>query len=269
MTSMVRTPVGAGEPPAESNARRVEATHPRLDDAPAPFDVAGSDVHTARLPPAILASNSPASEEFRVLRSKVYAIGERRPFRCIGMVSASRGEGKTTVALGLAAILARAPGCRVLVIEADLRKPSIERYLGMSRSEGLVDWLRGTVTHVPLRRVVPPKFCLLSAGRAPFDHPELLASERMVRILEAGRHEFDYVIVDCPPLIPVADTVILQDLLDGFLWVVRSRRAPRETLRKAAGQLKPERVQGIVFNDHHQILSRYESYGYGSYGHTE
>lgn len=215
---------------------------------------------------AVLAPGSMAAEEFRLLRAKVKAIGAERSFRCVGIVSATGGEGKSTISLGLAQAMAQEPNKRILLVEADLRKSVIEGYLGLPRTAGLAEWLQGSERTVHVRRVVPQGFDLLSAGHATGEHPELLGSSRMTELLEAARHHFDFVVVDCPPLVPVADSVVLQDLLDGFLFVVRARHSPRETLLKALSHLKPDRVQGLVFNDHREIIPGYYSYGYRQYG---
>src|SRR4029077_11418302 len=102
----------------------------------------------ASLAPAIhsvMTTDSPSSEVFRMLRTKVQALDEERPFRCFGVISAAPGEGKTTAALSLALSMAQEAGTRVLLIEADLRRPTIERYLGLPRRVGLGDWLRGSL----------------------------------------------------------------------------------------------------------------------------
>jgi capsular exopolysaccharide synthesis family protein len=212
---------------------------------------------------AVLATDSALAEEFRVLRAKVRAIGEERAFRCIGMVSSAPGEGKTTVSLGLATALAQErPDRRVVLVEADLRKRSIARYLGLEPAAGLSEWLQGDGgAAVPLRRLDTRGPYLLTAGLSNPPSPEILASGRIPRLLEACRRCFDYVIVDCPPLVPVADTVMLQDLLDGFLLVVRARHAPRQAMLRALSHLKLERVQGVVFNDYAELLRRVYSYG--------
>jgi polysaccharide biosynthesis transport protein len=218
---------------------------------------------------AALGGDTLVVEQFRLLRSRVRTIGEARPFRCFGIGSAASGEGKSSVAIALAAALGQEPGRRVLLVEADLRKPSIDSYLSLPRVPGLVEWLEGKGTSVPVRRVLPGGFFVLSAGVAPLQNPEVLGSSRMAGLLEAARLSFDMVVVDCPPFLPVADAVVLQDLLDGLLVVVRARHTPRETVLKGLSMLKPDRVQGLVFNDHHEILTRYYTYGYGygsSYG---
>jgi Mrp family chromosome partitioning ATPase len=114
--------------------------------------------------------------------------------------------------------------------------------------------------------VEPQGFFLLSPGTPSNVRPELLGSERMASLLSAARETFDHIVVDCPPLGPVADSVILQDLVDGFLFVVRARHSPREAILKAISHLKPDRVRGTIFNDHRDVLPGPKAYGYHRYG---
>lgn len=209
-----------------------------------------------------LLSSSNVNEQFRILGARVQRIGEQQPFRCIGIVSATGEEGKTTTAVGLAHALGQQPDCRVLLIEADLRKPSLERYLSIPTAPGLAEWLRGGRGPCPVRKVGTPGFWLLGAGKPCPEGGELLSMPRMGSLLGAVRNLFDFTIVDCPPLVPVADAVILQEWLDGCLLVVRARHSPRETLRRAVSHLKPGLIQGVVFNDQREILSSYHSYGH-------
>jgi capsular exopolysaccharide synthesis family protein len=237
------------------------------DDLPIFEEVAEAvPQHLAGVPAAAMTPGSLLAEEFRMLRVKIRNIGEQRPFHCVGLVSAAGGEGKTTAALGLAMAIAQDRDKRVLVIEADLRKPSIDGYLGLPRVAGLGDWLEEAQGTVTVRRLAPHGFFLLSAGRPAPHRPELLGSDRMGRLLEASRRYFDFVVVDCPPLVPVADSVILQDLLDGFIFVVRARHSPRETLQRALSRVKPDRIQGVIFNDYREMLPNYYNYGYRQYG---
>lgn len=216
---------------------------------------------------AALSTESALAEEFRVLRAKVRAIGEERAFRCIGLVSSSPAEGKTTVALGLASSMAHErDGRRVILVEADLRKRSIARYLGFEPSSGLSEWLQDDPTSpVPVRRLGPGGPFLLAAGLNSPGNPELLASRRVSKLFEACRRCFDFVVVDCPPLTPVADTVMLQELLDGFLLVVRARRTTREALVRALSHLNRERIRGVVFNDYKELLAGAYSYARSPY----
>jgi Mrp family chromosome partitioning ATPase len=207
-----------------------------------------------------LSAGSVVAEEFRLLIAKLRVLNEDRPVRSVGVVSAVAGEGKTTLSLGLAAALARQPGRRVLLIEADLRRPSIGRYLGLPPAPGVAEWLRGGITEVPVRKVIPAGFYLISAGESELQRPELLGSGRMAALFETVRRGFHYVVADCPPLTPIADSVVLQDFLDGFLLVVRAEVSPRDTVVRAVAQLRPGRVLGTVFNDQRELLSRYIGY---------
>jgi len=214
---------------------------------------------------AVLGSGHFLAEEFRFLASKVASLAASR-FTTIGVVSASPAEGKTTVALGLAAALSRSSTQRVVLLEADLRQPSVEKYLGLPRANGVAEWLTGSADAIPVRTISPSGFAIIAAGRERLVHPELLGSERMGALMGACQLSFGFVIVDCPPLSPVADAVAMQDLLDGFLLVVRARNAPRETIQRAVSRLKDGRVQGVVFVDPPAILPSGYSYGYRRYG---
>jgi capsular exopolysaccharide synthesis family protein len=218
---------------------------------------AGAEVVEPKLA-ALLAHGGRAFEPFRVLRTKVRTLDTGQPLRCFGLVSATAQEGTSAVAVGLAGAFAQDREHRVLLVEARLRAPALERSLGLAPAPGLSEWLGGSGSRsVPLRRVEPWGFHLL-AGGAPDQKPaELLASDSMGRLLDAARQRFDYVLLDCPPLESVADSVVLQDLLDGFLLVVRARHASRPAISKALSHLKPGAVRGVVFNDRTEILTRW------------
>lgn len=233
------------------------------------FDESRTD--QASLTDAVLAQAvTPGSlfvETFRVLRAKVESIDERRRLRCIGVVAAGPGEGTTTAAMGLAVALTREGARRVLLLEAVLRKPVLENRLGLPPATGLADWLlEGARAPLPLRRIEPWGIFFLSGG-APYAEPApLLESEGMARLLKTARRAFDFVVVDCPPLAPLADSLLIQDLLDGFLLVVRSRCTPRQLIVQAVSHLKPDRVQGVILNGDHEILGRYRSRGHPRQG---
>jgi len=215
-----------------------------------------------------LAAVSPGSviaEEFRGLGARIRAIGDERPFQCVGLVSALAGEGKTTMAIGVAAALAREPGRRVLLVEADVRKPAMDEYLGMRGASGLGEWLLAGSARVPVRRLSPLGFSLLSAGLTHLKEPELVGSKQMARLLESARRVFEFVVVDCPPLLPVADAVMMQDFLDGFLLVIRARKSPLEAIQRAVATLKPGRIQGAVLNDQRDLIPSYYRYAYPHY----
>jgi len=208
------------------------------------------------------------AEEFRSFAARVRYLSAEKPMRCFGVVSAVPGEGKSTVSAGLALALAKT-GSRVLLLEADLRCPSLCDHLGLERAVGVTDWLRTGAEPVRVQPVRPGGFLFLSGGRSlrqPEDDPfgEPAEVDRMRTLIEASRRQFDFVVVDCPPLLPVADAVVLQELLDGFIVVVRERYAPMEKILQALDRLDPEKLRGVVLNDHLEVLPRYKEYQ-GSY----
>jgi receptor protein-tyrosine kinase/non-specific protein-tyrosine kinase len=211
---------------------------------------------------AVLGTGHYLAEEFRFLAAKVAALATER-FTTIGVVSTGPSEGKTTVALGLTAALARISDQRALLLEADLRQPSIERYLGLPRTAGVSEFLAGKTQSILVRQVAPPSFAIVAAGREKLARPELLGGDRMGALIGACQLSYGYVVVDCPPLDPVADAVSLQDMLDGFLFVIRARHAPRAAIERAMSRLKQNRIRGVVFNDQPEIIPLGYAYGYG------
>jgi len=244
-----------------------------LEGLAAPGGVAFLDmgIVTPATPSAIIASlrdpRSVAGEELRLLRSRLRG-GSHGELRCLALTSALPAEGKSTLALGLAAAFAREPGRRVLLVEADLRKPTVRDRLGLPRTAGLTEWLNGGVVQVPIRQIQPGEFSVLVAGEEALKRPEALGSVLMQAVLSAARANFDDVIVDVPPLLSVSDAVLMQDLLDGFLLVVRSRATPRDAIRDALGRLRREKVVGVVLNDHRDYRHSYHRYAYEKYGMT-
>jgi capsular exopolysaccharide synthesis family protein len=216
----------------------------------------------ARLPrmtSAVLSENGDAVEPFRLLSSRLRALSRQRQLRAIGVVSASPGEGKTTVAIGLARSLALGGQESVLLVDTDLRRPALDKALGLGpTAAGVRQHLEGWTGALSIRRVAAGDGCwVLSAGEGNSTRPDLLASPRMATLIEAARRSFAYVVLDCPPLMTVADAVLLQDYVDGFVLVIRSRHASREAVLRAISLLKPGAIVGTVFNGHHEFIKSY------------
>jgi Mrp family chromosome partitioning ATPase len=215
---------------------------------------------------AVLDSRSVVTEHFRVLATKLQMKlrSERSP--CIGVVSAAAGEGKTTVSIGLAHAFSRIGTSRVALIDCDLRKPALARYLGLEKVEGLGEWLDNRSEGIPLHRHESAGFTMATAGELVSRRFELLGAPPMLGALEAARGSFDVTLLDLPPLMPVADAVTLQDHLDGLLLVVRSRHCPTETLRAAVSRLREGTLLGAVLNDQRDIIPGYYTYASRRYG---
>jgi polysaccharide chain length determinant protein (PEP-CTERM system associated) len=210
--------------------------------------------------------NSVVGEELRFFAASVLETCRRLKACCFALTSALPGEGKSTLSVGLASALAREPGRRILLIEADLRRPSFTKTLGLPPAHGLSEWLNGTLDYVPVRVLEPGGFFLVAGGQMGLNRPELLGSPRMDAVLRTARRRFDLVLLDAVPVLPVADTVLMQDLVDGFQLVVRSRRTPREAIHDTLAKLRADKVIGVVFNGHREYRASYRDYGYRSYG---
>lgn len=194
--------------------------------------------------------------ELRTLATRLRALGRDKRLRRIGVVGCGPGEGSTTVALGLARALASEPGRRVLFLELDLKHPSVDRELSLAPpAVGVAQFLDGR-SEVPVLRHPTGGFWVLSVGAAKTTALERLAAGRLPRLLSAADRVFDWVIGDCPPLLPDSEGRFLQDHLDGFVFVVRSRHAPLETVRRAARMLRPDLVVGFVLNAQRDWLER-------------
>jgi capsular exopolysaccharide synthesis family protein len=200
---------------------------------------------------SVLEPTSVAAEQYRNIRLAIENHRREHGTRVIAVASPARSDGKTTTAINLAGALAQARDARVVVVEADLRHPSMARVLGLSGSYGLSSYL---LDHsVGLEQAVEwPRglgFAVVVAG-SPSSMPyELLASARLSALLDMLRETFDFVLVDTPPALPFPDVGILRELVDGFLLVVRAKRTQREQVRECLNAIGPQRVLGMIFND--------------------
>jgi polysaccharide biosynthesis transport protein len=209
---------------------------------------------------------SPLVEAFRTLGSSVMleGVGRKKVLRSIVVTSSQPGEGKTTVSVNLAIALAQ-QGSRVILVDADLRRPSVHRALGFRNIRGLSGYLSGLSDWAPC--VLPglsPGLDTLPAGRSAMNPIALLASTRMRILISQLLEEYDYLIIDSPALMPnLMDARVLAGLVDGSLMVVRSGMAPRDYVIRARKLLN--NVVGVVLNSM-DVRAMEDYYGYDSYG---
>jgi capsular exopolysaccharide synthesis family protein len=208
-----------------------------------------SEVALGDLPPvnaAFLSVESRVGEGLRAVGTRLRLGLKGRQFRTLALTSSVEGDGKTSVALGLAAAVANA-GQRVLLIDADLRRRDVGTSLAIPPVPGLAEWLENGQVQLPVRKIAGVGFYVLSAGVAPC-RPELLGARRLAQLLITAQRQYDLVLLDCAPLLPVADSLALRDQVEGFLMVVRARHSPREAVNRATALLGRRRVVGIVMN---------------------
>ena len=159
------------------------------------------------------------------------------------------------MALGLARALSRDHKRRVLLLELDLGRPTLDDELGLEPpASGLRQYLAGRCEIPVLRRSRPSGFWLLSAGGGAASSEPAPPAARLATLLRATDRVFDYVVADCPPVLDGGHGAALLDHLDGFVFVVRSRRAARETIQRAAALLQPDRLVGVVLNAQRDYL---------------
>jgi protein-tyrosine kinase len=210
--------------------------------------------------------HSQEAEQYRSLRETIERRRRDTGLRVVAVTSAVPGEGKTVTSVNLAATLAQAGGTRVLLVDADMHKPSVARYLGINgdRSTGLADLLAddACVLTQAVRRLDAINVSVVLAGRT---HPrpyELLASSRLENVLAEMRTQFDYVLIDTPPVLAVSDCRVLGRFVDGFLFVVAAHQTTRKMLSEAIQLLDAGKVLGVVFNGDDRPRRKY--YGYYS-----
>lgn len=190
------------------------------------------------------------AEAIRYLRTSLLLGGGSRLPQVIHVTSALPGEGKTTTAVNLAGLLANA-GKKVLLLDADLRRPAVHRYLELDNSQGLANYLGNQKLNINLARIRNSKFLFaLCAGPAVADPVESLSSRNMAELLVRSRTVFDHIIIDSPPVVGMADALVLGNLSDGTLLVVANDRASEGQVDFAIATLEQSnsRILGIVHN---------------------
>jgi capsular exopolysaccharide synthesis family protein len=200
---------------------------------------------------------SPAAEAYRVLRYRLEVL-HKSGVRALAFTSAQGGEGRTTTAVNTALALGRGGRNRVVLVDADLRGPSVHKLLGLRPREGLCDVVAGRATlHGCLWRFGSDELYVLPAGNLPDDLGTTLYDRRLGETLAELKQRFDYVLLDAPPVLRLADVPTLCRDLDGALLVVRAGSTALELVGAAAQALYGITVHGLVLNDvdAHAMLS--------------
>jgi capsular exopolysaccharide synthesis family protein len=189
------------------------------------------------------------SEQFKTLKVRLAEAAARSPLRVIAISSPHMGDGKSLVCANLGISLSRDGGRRVVVVDCDLRNPSLHTMFGASIEPGLLGYLEANTlpAYCYLRRL--DKLFVMTAGGFAANPIELLSNARMQELISYLKSEFDVVILDCPPFGLISDAQILTGLSDGFLLVVRCGKTTYGTMEKALGILDRSKLVGLIFND--------------------
>ena len=215
----------------------------------------------------LVSFTSPASfaaEQYQGLRLTVERLARTSGARVIAVTSPAAGEGKTLTSLNLAGALARESDGRILVIDADLRRPAVAKTIGVDTTgKGLTDVLASSdlTLAAVAQRVAPFNLEIVTAGSALPSVHKLLRAPRFELVLQEARQQYDVIIIDTPPLLPVFDSAVLSRIVDGMLVVVAANQTPRKLLGEALNLVDPAKVMGIVFNrDDRPMFGYYDEY---------
>jgi len=212
--------------------------------------------------------HSSSAEAYRQVRTNLQFLDVDNPPRAVVVTSAVPNEGKTTTALNFAFALGEA-GHRVALVEADLRRPRLARYLQLVENVGMTNVLSGAAElDDVLQPTANPAVKLLAAGPHPPNPSELLGSSRLKMLLATLRGRFDYIVFDAPPLLPVTDAAVLTAHADGAILVARHGHTERDKLARAAENLRSVdgRVLGTILN---MVPVKSSGYDYAYYYETD
>jgi len=211
------------------------------------------------------------AEQYRMVRTNLQSLKNSRGYRLLLVTSAMHNEGKTVTSLNLALTLAQQPNCRVLLIDADLRKGSVQQWLGLEARAGLYEALTdGVDTQETLVQLESSTLTILPAGKLTSEPAELLDSAKMRELLHQLKRQFDYVLVDSPPVMLVSDPSVLSRHVDGVLFVVRAGRTQRRQLLDAQAKLEQVNAKTIgTILTHAEYYNPFYSRYYRHYYHHE
>jgi protein-tyrosine kinase len=214
-----------------------------------------------------------AAEQFRTLRSRLYQLRGSQQLRTLLIASSMPAEGKTFVTNNLAQAIVRQPDRRCLIIDADLRCSRLHVPLGAPPSPGLTEYLLGEADEMAvIQHGGEGNLCFIPGGKEVSNPSELLLNGRLKTLLERVTPVFDWVILDSPPLLPVADASLLADHVDGIILVVRAASTQMSVAERACQELQGRNVVGVVLNavEKAHAYGSYYYHGYGAtYGHDD
>ena len=207
---------------------------------------------------------NPGAEAYRVIRTGIQFAQAGKELKTIAITSCTPNEGKSMTVANLAIVLTQA-GKSVLLIDCDMRNPTVHKNFNLSNKVGLSSCISmGTAVADAVQATGIEGLDALTAGVIPPNPSELLGSERMQNILQRAKEEYDYVLIDTPPVLPVTDSLVLGRMVDGLILVIDSGEIKVEMAREVKNQLvhAGANILGVVLN---KVRSEHHGYGYGYY----
>lgn len=208
-----------------------------------------------------LEPQSQAAESFRLLAASIVSGNSTAQSRVIMVTSPQPLDGKSTVAANLGVAVGQELNKTAVLVDCDLRRPTLHQVFGLQACEGLHEYLsQGTSAGRYLLKTPIRNLSLIPGGRPSPSPAELLSSSKMPLLMEELKKRFRYVIADFAPTGFAADTAFLSGMVDGILLVARSRKTPKDMILEAAERLGRDRILGVVFNEDGEGYRRYQAY---------
>jgi capsular exopolysaccharide synthesis family protein len=193
--------------------------------------------------------DSLAAEKFRFLSVRLRQLQQTRPLKKVLITSTIPQEGKSMVAANLACTLARRTHQKTLLLDGDLRRPSVARLFGLGKTPGLSEWLQGERSPMTsIYHLEDAGLWVLPAGNSPRNPLEAMQSGRLAGLMDQLTSWFDWVIIDSPPVLPLADTSVWMRMADGVLLVARQGASEREHLKRGLAAIEASKLLGAILN---------------------
>jgi capsular exopolysaccharide synthesis family protein len=212
---------------------------------------------------SVVGKDSLAAEKFRFLAVRLRHLQQRRTLKQLLITSTIPEEGKSMVAANLACTLASRRQQKILLLEGDLRRPTMQQQFGLGKVPGLSEYLEGVVDAIiPVYRLEALGIWVMPAGSAPENPLELMQCGRLSPLMEKFKAWFDWIVIDSPPVLPLADTSVWTRLADGILLVTRQGKTDREQLKRGLEAIEPSKLLGALLNSssnaaHNDYYQRY------------
>jgi capsular exopolysaccharide synthesis family protein len=199
-----------------------------------------------------------AAEKIRVLATKLRHLAARKPLKRLLVTSSMKGDGKSVVSANLAVTLAKSAKARILLIDGDLRQPTLAAKLGCNTEGNLADWWREDISvDKILHKEKNLPLWFLPAGQFSSQPLEVLQSQRLSTLVNDLSEMFDWIVIDSPPLVPLADSRVWASMADGVIIVVREKFTQVEFLNKSVEAIDSKKLLGLVMNDTTVSESKY------------
>jgi protein-tyrosine kinase len=211
---------------------------------------------------------SPLGTEFRRLMQRLSSAGTEREIKSIMMTSAMTSEGKSTVAAFLAITAARHKGLRTIIVDSDLRRPTIHKLFCMERERGMVEILtNGSSLKDCIKKTGAERLDIITSGKQHDTVADIFDAEAIMSVADELKFYYDLIIIDAAPVLPVSDPMLLSGKVDGIVLVVKAGVTQKEVVVRAADILSANRhkMLGIVLNNMNSILPFYYNYDYYGY----